>query len=248
MSEQLDFSSSLNSLRDLPSHIIVESFKVVDKFIKNSSVTPVQLFLKASLDQSYKFQKSFQTVTLLPDDEFIQTTGYRYNSGIVAIFEKPSFIQEDQIEYPAVILNGLTKVENVGAIVRSASAFGFKTLIIDQSTCSPFLRRAIRVSMGNISLMKVHRTQNLKKLIEDSNAEVFATANLLNSISFNDWKPGSHSAVIIGSEGHGVESDIMKVCSDTIRIPILDSVEHLNASAAAAIICSKYSVLFDTAK
>ncbi len=248
VTKDLNFRSNLNSLRDLPDHVIVESYKVVKKFIDNSKVEAVQLFLKESLDQEYSFQSNFKSVILMNDSEFKEQTGYRYSSGVVAIFEKPQFIDEGEVQYPAIILNGLTKVENVGAIVRSSAAFGFKTLIIDQQTCSPFMRRAIRVSMGNIALLKVHRTKDLASFLKRSTANIYAAANKVDSVDFNNWIPNKNSAVIIGSEGHGLENDILEACSDTIRIPILDSVESLNASAAAAIICSKFSSLLNTSK
>lgn len=241
------FLKSLSSLRDLPNHVIVESFKVVEKFIENSDSKPIHLFLKSSLDEQYSFQEKFETISLIEDHHFVELTGYRYNSGVVAIFNKPQFIKESEVTFPLIILNGLTKVENVGAIVRSATAFGFTSLVIDEKTCSPFLRRAIRVSMGNISLLKVHRTNHLSSFIKNCQAPVYATANQRDSINFNDWIPEDTSAVIIGSEGHGIDKEILKLCSNTIRIPINDAVEHLNASAAAAIICSKYS-LINTAK
>ena len=249
MNSQEAFLDSLDSLRDLPDHIIVESYKVIQKFLKYSEEKPIKLFLRESLDGQYSFQSNFKSVSLIEDSQFKSLTGYRYSSGVVAIFSKPQFIPEEDIRYPALILNGLTKVENVGAMVRTASAFGFKTLIIDRETCSPFLRRAIRVSMGNISLLKVHRSNDLIKFIENNNnREIFATANDTHSISYNDWIPSLESAVVIGSEGHGVDPNVIKVCNETIRIPIQQAVEHLNASAAAAIICAKYSLLLDASK
>jgi len=241
------FLKSLNSLRDLPDHVIVESFKVVDKFIQNSESEPIHLFLKSSLEGRYSFQGLFETISFIADHEFEKLTGYRYNSGVVAIFRKPEFIAEEEVTFPMIILNGLTKVENVGAIVRSATAFGFNCLVIDDKTCSPFLRRAIRVSMGNIALLKVHRSADLVSFINKCEYPIYATANLSDSLNFNEWLPELKSGIVIGSEGHGIDEDVLKICSNTIRIPINKSVEHLNASAAAAIICSKYSLL-DTSK
>jgi tRNA G18 (ribose-2'-O)-methylase SpoU len=124
--------------------------------------------------------------------------------------------------------------------VRTISGLGFKTLVIDSKSASPYLRRAIRVSMGNIVFLNVLRVDNLEKFLNDCEFPIYATANNKESIDLREWQPETKSGFIIGSEGHGIDPQIYKLCKNTIRIPIREEVEHLNAGHSCAIVASRY--------
>lgn len=89
--------------------------------------------------------------------------GHKVHQGMMALIEKPNYIEFDEIVGNIVVLNGLTSPENVGSIVRSCAAFGVGTILIDEKTCSPYLRRCIRVSTGNVFHLKVYKSKSLKK-------------------------------------------------------------------------------------
>ena len=169
-------------------------------------------------------------------------SGFKTEYNVIALFKKPKDHLLNQLDDKIILLNGLTSPENVGSIVRTAAAFNVNTIITDKKTCSPFLRRCIRVSMGNIFYMKTFTSSDLKSdLLELKNLgySIFSTANIPGAVDYNSIQFPTKSVLIIGSEGHGIDQEIFDVSDKTLFIPINEHVAHLNASNAASIFLSK---------
>ena len=95
--------------------------------------------------------------------------------------------------------------------------------------------------MGNINFIDVHRTHDIKKFIEENDLDVYYAANEDRSENLYKTKPNLNSAFMIGSEGHGIDKDILLNASQLIKIPVTEGVLHYNASIACAIIASDWS-------
>lgn len=236
--EVIDF---IQNLRELEDEVIVDSEKLINKFIVAKRFSPKSLFIKKSFLNKFSHESSFKKVIVIDDDIFKGLSGYKFSKGVLATFEKPTFSTFEELEPPYIILNGLSSPENIGSIVRTITGLGFKSLIIDGKTCSPYLRRCIRVSMGNINFLNIHRTQNLKELILEKNINVYYAANEEGAYSVYDSKPSLDSAFMIGSEGHGIQRDLLDIAKEKVKIPVTTGVLHYNASIACAIIASDWS-------
>lgn len=174
-----------------------------------------------------------------------QIVGHKIHQGMMALIEKPSYIDFDLIKGDIVVLNSLTSPENVGSIVRSCASFGVKNIIVDEECCSPYLRRCIRVSTGNIFNINVYKSSNLKddlKLLQNSGYSILATANEKEAISLQEYDFTTKTAFIIGNEGFGVEKEIMSQANNILKIDISDDVTSLNASIAASIVLYQISI------
>lgn len=174
-----------------------------------------------------------------------QIVGHKIHQGMMALIDKPSFIEFNEISGNIVVLNGLTSPENVGSIVRSCAAFGINTIVIDEKTCSPYLRRCIRVSTGNVFNIKVYKSHSLKNdlvALQQNGYTLVSTANEENAVSLDTFKFSKKSVIIIGSEGHGIEKEILKISDSILKIDIDEEVTSLNASIAAAIILYKIKI------
>lgn len=170
--------------------------------------------------------------------------GFKIHFEVIFLAEKPEDTSLDSLDDRIILLNGLSSPENVGSIVRSAAAFGIRSMIVDEKTCSPFLRRCIRVSMGNIFSIKTHHTLNVRRdiqLLKQMGYTILSTANIEGSISLSKFNFPKKSVLIIGSEGHGIDQDILNMSDSILRINIDPQVAHLNASNAAAIFLSHMS-------
>ena len=172
--------------------------------------------------------------------------GFKIHFEVLLLAEKPKDVSLNELDNKIILLNGLSSPENVGSIVRSSAAFGIKSIITDERTCSPFLRRCIRVSMGNIFSMKTHHALNIRgdlKKLKDMGYIILTTANVEGSIDLATYSFPEKCVLIIGSEGHGVDQDILNNSDHILRINIDPQVAHLNASNAAAIFLSKMSTI-----
>ena len=86
------------------------------------------------------------------------------------------------------------------------------SIIIDEKTCSPYIRRCIRVSTGNVFNIKVYKSNNLKNdllLLQQNGYSLVSTANEQNAVSLDSFSFPKKSVLVIGSEGHGIEKEIL---------------------------------------
>lgn len=139
---------------------------------------------------------------------------------------------------PVIVLDGIAKAENVGAIVRNAGAFGVRHLLLGPNSCHPYNRRSVRVAMGNLFRMSVHQAKDLPEALaqlRQAGTRVYAFENRpfaqdLPGVSFNP-----SSALIIGSEGAGISAEVLAQADHFVRIPIDEHVYALNAACASAV-------------
>lgn len=175
-----------------------------------------------------------------------QVAGFKVIYDVLFLAEKPKDYELSQLDTKIILLNGLTSPENVGSIVRSAAAFEINSIITDEKTCSPYLRRCIRVSTGNAFAMKTHHAINVRgdlKKLKELGYTILSTANVPGAVSINEYNFPEKCVVIIGSEGHGVDQDILTLSDIIVKIPINSQVAHLNAANAASIFLFKMSKL-----
>lgn len=165
--------------------------------------------------------------------------GFNLHQGVMA--QAPIPIDsplEDIYHEPIIVLDGLAKAENVGAIVRNATAFGVKAMLLSSDSCHPYNRRAVRVSMGNLFNMKVHQSQNLSHSLaqlKKNGVRVYAFENRPFAQDISSIQFPHASALVIGSEGKGISKNILDVSDQFVRIPIDEHVYALNAACASAV-------------
>lgn len=242
----LEFVSLKQSSVD-KNHVVVESKNVFKKLFKTDIKIHKLFVTLESLEFINEYCKDIDFPIYTASNEIMKKiVGYKIHQGMMALIDKPEFIAYEDIKGNVVVLNGLTSPENVGSIVRSCAAFNIKTIIIDEYTCSPYLRRCIRVSTGNIFNLNVYKSPNLEEdllKLKENSYDILTTANSQDAISVQDFSFSKNSAIVIGHEGHGVDKNIMDLSDSIIKIDISDEVTSLNASIATSIILYQMSVL-----
>lgn len=136
-----------------------------------------------------------------------------------------------------VVLDGVQDPGNVGTIWRTADALGADGLILVGNCADPYSPKVVRSSMGACFRLSVYETDadGLCALLERSGIPLSATALREDTVSL-EQAGLSRAAVIIGSEGSGVSPELLSRSVQTIKIPMRDRCESLNAAAAAAIV------------
>ncbi|MBR2715933.1 MAG: RNA methyltransferase, partial [Ruminococcus sp.] len=137
-----------------------------------------------------------------------------------------------------VILDKVMNPTNVGAIIRCAAALGMDAVLLTKGCSDPLYRRAARVSMGTV--FQIDWTflsdDNLEK-IKALGFKTVAMALKDNSISISDSRLVKEEklAIIMGTEGYGLEDETIKGCDYTVKIPMFHGVDSLNVAAASAV-------------
>ena len=134
-------------------------------------------------------------------------------------------------------LDGITDPHNVGAIVRSAEAFGCKGIIIPQRRSAGLTGTVAKVAAGALEHLPVSRVVNLNRSLEELKAKGFLVIGLsgegqLSISKFNEKTP---LVLVVGAEDKGISLLTQKKCDFLLRIPLKGKTSSLNASVAAAI-------------
>jgi 23S rRNA (guanosine2251-2'-O)-methyltransferase len=141
-------------------------------------------------------------------------------------------------ERPLVILDQVTDPQNVGAVFRSAAAFGFGGVVM-QTRHAPALGGALaKAAAGAIETVREVRAVNLARAIDlltESGWRVVGLAGDAETTLEAALAGPEPLAVVMGAEGSGLRPMVAKACSLLARIPIGSEMESLNISNAAAI-------------
>ena len=136
-----------------------------------------------------------------------------------------------------LVLDGVQDPGNVGTIWRTADALGADGLLLVNGCADPYQPKAVRASMGACFRLPVYETNvdDLCALTARSGLSLSATALREDTVPLERAALG-RCGVVIGSEGRGISPKLLARCGQTIKIPMRERCESLNAAAAAAIV------------
>lgn len=164
------------------------------------------------------------------------------HQGIAVLAEQlEGLALEDAImrpERPLAILDQVTDPQNVGAILRSAAAFGFGG-VVQQTRHAPPLGGALaKAAAGAVEIVPEIRVVNISRAIDALNDAGWLVVGLAGEgdmelrAALSDPRP---IALVLGAEGAGVRQGVAKACALLAKIPMSGAIESLNVSNAAAI-------------
>jgi len=231
--------SKKSNIRKKTDNFLVEGKKEVDLCIKSNYVIK-SLFAteKKILNQSYN--------DIICDDRFVvskdlmETITYRSSSKIVAIVKRKKFditkikFSDDEL---ILVLDKPEKPGNIGAILRTYNALGFKNIIISDSKTEIYNPNIIRSSMGAIFYLNIFQLNTKKTItfLKENNFNIYGSLiksnNLINDIDFR-----KKCAVLMGTESSQINDMFLKNSNSTFRIPMIGDVDSLNLSVSTAII------------
>lgn len=135
---------------------------------------------------------------------------------------------------PTVFLEGVQDPANVGAIMRSAAAFGVARIVLDAACADPWSPRALRAGMGGHFALAIAGTKDLAAEIEAFKGTV-ACAVPRGGVALAEAPLDRGAAWIFGGEGRGLSDEIIQRADVRVTIPMAAGSESLNVAAAAAI-------------
>mgnify|MGYP001134721733 CR=1 FL=1 len=168
-------------------------------------------------------------------------SGTKSNQGVFALFETP-VPPADTLDtaHRILMLEGVQDPGNVGTLLRSAAAFGFDGVILSDGCASVWAPKTLRASMGaavRIPVIEAGAMPDAIAQLREKGITCLAAA-LYKSQPLSAAQasyPGG-VCVVIGSEGQGLTDETIAACTSTVRIPMTDRVESLNAGIAGSIL------------
>jgi tRNA G18 (ribose-2'-O)-methylase SpoU len=173
-----------------------------------------------------------------------QLTGFSMYQGVLAVGKVPPTPSLEAILQAAprprllAAVDGLSNAENLGTLVRNCGAFGAEALLVSRTSSSPFLRRAVRSSMGVIFRLSVIEGLDLAAAIRELRADkirCIAAHPHTNRRALSQADFSSDCCLVFGSEGYGLSPEVLASCDDAVAVPMSGEVDSLNVGSAAAV-------------
>ncbi len=195
-------------------------FRELEQLIKskrlNASYVPVE-----KLDKLTKNNHQGAVAQIAPITFHDLETLYE---AVILKKEKPLFL----------ILDQLSDVRNFGAIIRTAECTGVDGIIIQKKGGAPVNGDTIKTSAGAVFKMPICKVDHVKDALfffQANEVKVIAatekTDQTIYDISFNE-----PCAIIMGSEGKGINPSVLKLVNEKAKLPLLGEIESLNVSVA----------------
>jgi 23S rRNA (guanosine2251-2'-O)-methyltransferase len=161
----------------------------------------------------------------------------------VALLVEPleSVALEDAIaasDGPVLLLDQVTDPRNVGAILRSAAAFGAACVVLQDRHAPPETGAVARAASGALDIVPVVREVNLSRAIASLQKSGFWVMGLTGDASrtLAEARPKDRRiALVLGAEDTGLRRLQRETCDELVRLPITPAMESLNVAAAAAV-------------
>lgn len=167
-------------------------------------------------------------------------TGYTLTRGVLCAMRRKQLPSVAEVCHGAkrlAVIDSVTDTTNIGAIFRSAAALGVDGVLLTTTSCDPLNRRAVRVSMGSVFLVPWTWIDEPLTSLHRYGFRTAAMALTDDSVSIDDrtLMAEPRLAIILGTEGDGLASDIIAEADYTVRIPMAHGVDSLNVAAASAV-------------
>lgn len=227
------------------------------RFIVEGKV-PLSILLSKSrfeLDSLFlcetRLQSLAEILTKVPEEIPIYTApqklmdsiaGFPIHRGVLACARKgdPTDLSALLEAQRVLILNQLSNHDNVGAAFRNAAAFGVDGVLLDERSCDPLYRKAIRVSSGAILWMPFYHggtgEEHLAAL-RSAGFQIWAMTPNSGAAPLHDLHPPEKLAIMLGAEGPGLPDPLISK-AQAVRIPMRAGFDSINVATAGAIALS----------
>lgn len=217
----------------------------VKQALKKNSVTKV--LLSASNQDFIQLLKSKNIPYEICDKKVLdKLSQFGVHQGVVASIKAyPTYDLKDIIKEKGliVLLDGIEDPHNLGAILRTCDACGVDGVIIGKNRSVGLNATVAKVSTGAIYTVKVCEVVNLTQTIETLKKHGYWVigTDTHHAKDYRQIQADVGLVIVIGNEGKGISSLVKKHCDYMVHIPMLGSVESLNASVSTGVLL--YNIL-----
>lgn len=226
----------------------------VEELIKNAPERVQGVFVSFGAEKDFAGLCKANHIRIEPlaDHDFRKELDGAVHQGVVAkvamdglVHEYSEFMRSLDVSPSTslVLLNEITDPHNVGAIIRSAAAFGAAGVLIPAHNQSPITGTVAKASAGMVFTVPIVAINNENQIIEDLKKKKFWVYGLAGEGS-NDVhreKFDAPAVFVVGSEGEGLRVKTREHCDILVKIPMHPRTESLNASVSAAIVLAEWS-------
>ena len=231
--------SSSKKARDEAGAFVAEGRKLVEEALKGGCEL-LELFVLKDAVSEYEalFPSVSGTVYAVTPPIMNKITESKTPQDITAVFAYNSCgLPKDGRRY--LCLERVQEPGNVGALIRSASAFGFDGVILSADCADVYSVKALRGAMGATFRLPVKIADDLRGFMREMHGagyKAYAAALREDAVSLEKADFADKLLLLIGNEGNGLEDETVALCDGVVRIPMAEGTESLNAAVAGGIL------------
>lgn len=178
-----------------------------------------------------KLSKNYDNAIVVSDDIFCAISSEKTPQGVIAVVKIPQ-ISLKSPQSSCILLDRLQDPGNLGTIIRTANAAGYKEIYLINCT-DPYSPKAVRASMSGIFFTKIYQG-NEDEVLNTLNGIPLILADMYGENIFG-FEPPSKFCLCIGNEGSGISDVIKNKSNYKVKIPMSETCESLNAAVSAGV-------------
>lgn len=211
---------------------MVEGIKAVDEFVK-AGWQPELIVATEGYAATFS---GFSFPVYLASPDVLATLGnYSSNNSALALFNKRHYgMAAIGYERPVLALDRLNDPGNLGTIIRIADWFGIEWVVLSRQSVDVYNPKAVAAAKGSLARVKV-AVGDLHAWLQQVEVPVYMAD--LHGEPLHGFKPIAHGVIVLGSEAHGIASELLALATHRITIAGQGQAESLNVAVAAGIIC-----------
>ncbi len=190
-------------------------------------------------------KKNDVAVAMVPKQKLDKLAKNGNHQGVVAIISPISFKTLEEVseninlyEQPIfLLLDGITDVRNFGAIIRTAECTGVAAIIVTKGGSAPINADTIKTSAGAALQVPIAKVDHIKDAIYHLQAHgitILAATEKADKTVYEE-NLNQAIAIILGAEGKGIASSVLKLANQKAKLPLLGNIESLNVSVACGV-------------
>ena len=210
--------------------LFLDNVKIIKDAIKNKTINPLFVF---TIDENIDIE--FKNKYLVDNKTIEQLSDVKTPQGVLCVAEYiPYIVNKPTNNF--LVLDNVQDPGNVGTLIRTAKASGFNEvyLLNCASVTNP---KVVRSSVGAIFTTKLYELDRQEFINFQKEWKNTLLKTDMNGENIFTFKPDNEIlGIVIGNEGNGVSNEISSICSKSIKIPMMEGIESLNASVSGSII------------
>lgn len=222
--------------------MVVEGEREIARALR-SGLEPLDLWVRDGVEP-LEIERGFKTIYFASGPVFDKVAYRSATELAVATFvipEQNAALVQHVLSNASrlLVLEGLEKPGNLGAVLRSSLASGIDAVLLADAALDPYSPNVVRNATGALfeQHLLVGTNAEVQGWLKDYGFEVAITHMHTDAVSLYDWKPADKVAVVLGEEARGLSNDWLDQGYENLVVPMHgDVVDSLNVSVAAAVI------------
>jgi len=224
---------------------VADSPKVVNLLIEEDVEVRSILATQEYYDAHTSLLKKIKDATfyVASKEQMQNIVGHKIHHNVMMHGIRPKETALDHLGDNILMLDEISSTQNIGAIARSAAAIGIDSYLLPSYGPHPYSRRALRVSMGHIAMLKTHIYVDMKETIQklkENGYRIYAAEVTEDSTPLASVKVTDKWVLLMGHEGHGLSEEILDLCDEVVTIEMMEGVKSFNVGIAASIMMYQF--------